>query len=65
MKSLLYKPWYFHPYYISILVVCLYLVAYFKSPCSHPHSLFDMLLELFLPPSGVIEIGVLGSLPFL
>ena len=47
IKSLLYKPWYFHPYYIPILAICLYLVAYFKSTCSHHHSLIWYAIRTF------------------
>ena len=45
---MLYKPWYFLLYYISILVIYLLLDAYFKVFVLIFTPWFDMLLELFL-----------------
>jgi len=47
----------------TLYPIHLHLVAYVKDLFSSPLLVLNMLLELFLPPSNVIEIGVIGSLP--
>jgi len=52
-------------YTISFPLLIIFTLLLILKTCSHPHCLLDMLLEVLLPPSGVIEIGVLGSLPLI